>query len=128
MKTILARIPHRELLVLRRVNSDSIDLPATGRSWSFDGNGGSQSCRSVYDANGGASWIRTVTARRARRDNLFGRSGTLVGRQVVMLSGDPPGWEAMLNKVLGHLGVERGSEVVIVMGNARQYRARDFLG
>jgi hypothetical protein len=42
VKTILARMPHREFLVLRRVNSDAVDLPATGRFWSFDENGGCQ--------------------------------------------------------------------------------------
>jgi hypothetical protein len=73
-------------------------------------------------------WDWYKIRRLAKRENLFGRSGNLVGRQVVMLWGDPPGWEAMLIKVLGHLGVERGSEVLIVVGNVRQYRARDFLG
>src|SRR4051794_39696277 len=37
----------------------------------------------------------------ARRENLFGRSGMLGGRQVVMLWGAPPGWEEMLVEVMG---------------------------
>src|ERR1700722_15370104 len=74
------------------------------------------------------NWDWYEIRRLAGRENLFGRSGTLVDRQVVMLWGDPPGWEAMLIKVVGHLGVERGSEVLIVVGNVRQYRAMDFLG
>jgi hypothetical protein len=45
-----------------------------------------------------------------------------------MLWGDPPGWEAMVIKVLGNLGIGKGCEVVIVVGNVRQYGARDFLG
>ena len=63
----------------------------------------------------------------ARRENLFGRSGTLRGRRVVMLWGDPPGWEAMLVVVLGHLGVGREDDVVVVVGDARQFRAKDFI-
>jgi hypothetical protein len=73
-------------------------------------------------------WDWYEIRRLAKRENLFGRSGTLVGRQVVMFWGNPPGWEAMVIKLLEHLGVERASEVVIVVGNVRQYRARDFLG
>ena len=63
----------------------------------------------------------------AKRENLFGRSGTLGGRQVVMLWGDPPGWEAMLVVVLGNLGIGVDSETVVVMGSARQFMARGFL-
>jgi hypothetical protein len=44
-----------------------------------------------------------------------------------MVWGDPPGWEAMLFEVFNHLGIVRESEVVVVVGNQRQYRARDFL-
>lgn len=55
-------------------------------------------------------------------------SGVLYGRQVVMLWGDPPGWEAMLVVVLGHLGVEREGETIVVVESSRQYWARDFLG
>ena len=64
----------------------------------------------------------------ARRENLFGRSGTLRGRRVVMLWGDPPGWEAMVGVVLGHLGDGREDEVVVVVGDARQFWAKDLLG
>ena len=64
----------------------------------------------------------------AKRENHFGRSGTLRGRRVVMLWGDPPGWEAMLVAVLGHLGVGREDDVVVVVGDARQFWARDFFG
>jgi hypothetical protein len=63
----------------------------------------------------------------AKRENLFGRSGTLAGHRVVMLWGDPPGWEAMLVVVLGHLGIGRESEALVVLGNLAQYEARDFL-
>jgi hypothetical protein len=63
----------------------------------------------------------------AKRENLFGRSGTLCGRRVVMLWGDPPGWEAMLVEVLGHLGIEFKVEVIVVVANQRQFMARDFL-
>jgi hypothetical protein len=62
----------------------------------------------------------------AKRENLFGRSGTLAGHRVVMLWGDPPGWEEMLVVVLGHLGIGRESKTIVVMENTRQYRARDF--
>ena len=44
-----------------------------------------------------------------------------------MLWGDPPGWEAMLVVVLGHLGVGREDDVVVVVGDARQFWAKDFL-
>jgi hypothetical protein len=63
----------------------------------------------------------------AKRENLFGRAGKLCNRQVVMLWGDPPGWEAMLGEVLNHLGIVVESEAVVVMGSDRQYWARDFL-
>ena len=63
----------------------------------------------------------------AKRENLFGRYGTLRGRRVVMLWGDPPGWEAMLVVVLGHLGVGRKDDVVVVIGDARQFWAKDFI-
>lgn len=63
----------------------------------------------------------------AKRENLFGRAGTLCGRRVVMLWGNPPAWEAMLIAVLGHLGIGPESETVVVVGNSAQYRARDFL-
>jgi hypothetical protein len=63
----------------------------------------------------------------AKRENLFGRAGTLCGRRVVMLWGDPPGWEVMLVEVLGHLGIEVKEEVIVVVANQRQFMARDFL-
>jgi hypothetical protein len=63
----------------------------------------------------------------AKRENLFGRSGTLAGHRVVMLWGDPPGWEAMLVEVLGHLGIGGESETIVVLGNVAQYEARLFL-
>jgi hypothetical protein len=63
----------------------------------------------------------------AKQENLFGRSGVLYGRQVVMLWGDPPGWEAMLVEVLGHLGIEVKNEVIVVVANQWQFMARDFL-
>ena len=63
----------------------------------------------------------------AKRENLFGRSGILQGRQVVMLWGDPPGWEAMLIVLLGHLGLGGEDDVVIVVGDARQFWAKDFI-
>ena len=62
----------------------------------------------------------------AKQENLFGRAGTLGGRQVVMLWGAPHGWEAMLIEVLAHLAIGALSEVVVTVGNDRQYRARDF--
>jgi hypothetical protein len=60
----------------------------------------------------------------SRGTNLYGRAGTLHGYPVVMLWGDPPGWEAML--VEAHLGIGRGSGATVVVGNTRQYMARDF--
>ncbi len=63
----------------------------------------------------------------AKRENLFGRSGTLRGRRVVMLWGDPQGWEVMLVAVLGHLGVRKEDDVVVVVGHARQFWAKDFI-
>ena len=71
-------------------------------------------------------WDWWTIRRLSRGGNLYGRAGTLLGRQVVMLWGDPPGWEAMLVEVLGRLGIGRESEAVVVVGNARQYFARDF--
>jgi hypothetical protein len=92
----------------------------------------------VYSKDGRGHFIPTGDKREvwdwrtirllAKRENLFGRAGTLRGRQVVMLWGDPPGWIAMLVVVLGHLGVGRESETILVVENARQYWARDFLG
>ena len=64
----------------------------------------------------------------AKRENLFGRSGALRGRRVVMLWGDPPGWQAMLVVVLRHLGLKREDDVVVVVGDDRQFWARDFIG
>jgi hypothetical protein len=64
----------------------------------------------------------------AKKENLFGRSGVLCGRPVVMLWGDPPGWEAMLVVVLGYLGVEVEDNVIVVVADRRQFMARDFLG
>jgi hypothetical protein len=63
----------------------------------------------------------------AKRVNLFGRSGTLAGHRVVMLWGDPPGWEAMLVEVLGLLGIGRQDGVLVIVGNARQFVAGDFM-
>src|SRR4051794_21319610 len=63
----------------------------------------------------------------AKRQNLFGRSGILCNREVIMLWGDPPGWEAMLVEVLTNLGIGMASEAVVVMGNVRQYRAKGFI-
>jgi len=63
----------------------------------------------------------------AKRENLFGRSGTLRGRRVVMLWGDPPGWETMLVAVFGFLGVRNEDDVVVVVGDAWQFRAKDFI-
>jgi hypothetical protein len=63
----------------------------------------------------------------AKRESIFGRSGTLAGHQVVMLWGDPPGWEAMLVTVFGHLGIGWKSKVIVLVENTRQYWARDFL-
>jgi hypothetical protein len=72
-------------------------------------------------------WDWYTIRRLAKRENLFGRSGVLCGRRVVMLWGDPPGWEAMLVEVLGQLGIGPDSEAVVVVGNGRQYWAGDFL-
>jgi hypothetical protein len=63
----------------------------------------------------------------AKRENLFGRSGALAGHRVVMLWGDPPGWEAMLVEVLGLLGIGRQDGVLVIVGNARQFVAGDFM-
>jgi hypothetical protein len=63
----------------------------------------------------------------AKRENLFGRSGTLAGHRVVMLWGDPPGWEAMLIEVLRLLGIGREDEVLVIVGNAHQFVAGDFM-
>jgi hypothetical protein len=62
-------------------------------------------------------WDWYSIRRLARRANLFGRSGTLDCRRVVMLWGTPPGWEAMLIEVLGHLGIGLGSDALIVVLN-----------
>lgn len=64
----------------------------------------------------------------ARGENLFGRAGVLGGRRVVMLWGDPPGWEGWLVEVLGHLGIGPGSGAVVVVGNDRQYGVSQFAG
>jgi len=63
----------------------------------------------------------------AKQENLFGRSGILCNREVVMLWGDPPGWKTMLIEVFRHLGIMRESEAVVVVGYDRQYRATDFI-
>ncbi|QDV37547.1 hypothetical protein [Tautonia plasticadhaerens] len=72
------------------------------------------------------NWDWYTIRQLAKRENLFGRAGTLCGRQVVMLWGNPPGWEAMLVEVLGYLGIGPESEAVVVVGNSAQYQARDF--
>ena len=72
------------------------------------------------------NWDWYTIRQLAKRENLFGRSGTLGGRKVVMLWGAPPGWEEMLIAVLGHLGIDPESETVVTVGNDRQYLARDF--
>jgi hypothetical protein len=63
----------------------------------------------------------------AKKENLFGRAGTLASHRVVMLWGDPPGWEAMLVEVLRLLGIGMESEAIVVLGNLAQYEARLFL-
>jgi hypothetical protein len=65
--------------------------------------------------------------RLAKRENLFGRAGMLGGHQVVMLWGDPPGWEEMLIEVLRHLGIGKEIEAVLMVGSGCQYWARDFI-
>jgi hypothetical protein len=95
---------------------------APGEMYSKDGQGQYVSTgqeREIWD------W-RTIRLL-AKRENLFGRAGTLCGRRVVMLWGDPPGWEAMLVVVLEHLGIGRESEAVVVLGNLAQFDARLFL-
>ena len=72
-------------------------------------------------------WDWYTIRRLARRENLFGRSGTLDCRRVVMLWGEPPGWEAMLIEVLGHLGIGSGSDALVVVLNVAQYEARLFI-
>jgi hypothetical protein len=62
----------------------------------------------------------------AKRENLFGRAGKLCSREVVMLWGTPPGWEAMVGEVLKHLGIGQQSDAVVVVGDSAQYMARDF--
>jgi hypothetical protein len=64
----------------------------------------------------------------AKRENLFGRAGRLCGREVVMLWGTPPGWEAMVGEVLKHLGIGPQNDAVVVVRNSAQYMARDFCG
>jgi hypothetical protein len=62
----------------------------------------------------------------AKRESLFGRSGVLDGRPVVMLWGDPPGWEEMLVVVLGHQEIMLTGEAIVVVGNTRQYCGEGF--
>ena len=69
------------------------------------------------------TWDWHTIRRLSRGTNLYGRAGTLLGHPVVMLWGDPPGWEAMLVEVLGHLGIGQESGATVVIGNSRQYRA-----
>ena len=71
-------------------------------------------------------WDWYEIRRLAKQENLFGRAGTLGGRQVVMLWGDPPGWEGMLVEVLGRLGLGSEGEAVVTVANDRQFMARDF--
>ena len=71
-------------------------------------------------------WDWHSIRRLAKQENLFGRAGTLGGRQVVMLWGAPRGWEAMLIEVLRHLAIGALDEAVVTVGNDRQYRATDF--
>ncbi|QDV35583.1 hypothetical protein [Tautonia plasticadhaerens] len=73
------------------------------------------------------NWDWYAIRQLAKRENLFGRAGTLCGCRVVMLWGDPPGWEAMLVDVLGRLDIGPESEAVVVVGNWSQYRVGDFL-
>jgi hypothetical protein len=90
----------------------------------------------VYSMDGGVYYAPTGEKKEvwdwrmirllAKRENLFGRSGVLCGGPVVMLWGDPPGWEAMLVVVLGHLGIMREGETIVVVENTRQYWAKDF--
>jgi hypothetical protein len=91
----------------------------------------------VYAKDGQGQYVSTGKKREvwdwrtirllAKRENLFGRSGTLAGHRVVMLWGDPPGWEAMLVEVLGLLGIGRQDGVLVIVGNARQFVAGDFM-
>ena len=53
-------------------------------------------------------------------------AGNLCGREVVMLWGTPPGWEAMVGEVLKHLGIGPQNDAVVVVRNSAQYMARDF--
>jgi hypothetical protein len=90
----------------------------------------------VYSIDGGVYYAPTGEKKEvwdwrtirllAKKENLFGRSGVLYGRPVVMLWGDPPGWEAMLVVVLRHLGIMQGERTIVVVMNSRQYWARDF--
>lgn len=69
-------------------------------------------------------WDWHTIRRLAKRENIFGRAGILCGREVLMLWGDPPDWEVMLIDVLKRLGI--GPDSVVVVGNDRQYWAKDF--
>ena len=62
--------------------------------------------------------------RLAKRENLFGRSGTLQGRAVVMLWGAPENWQAMLVEVLRLL---RATPDTVVTVGTSQFLAGDFL-
>src|SRR4051812_43118041 len=79
-----------------RADAVSKQVVSVGDVYSADGRG--------YHAPTGARrevWDWWTIRLLARRENLFGRSGSVRGRRAIMLWGDPPGWEAMLVAVLG---------------------------
>ncbi len=100
----------------------AVQVVSIGEVYSDTGHG--------YPAPTGESreiWDWYTIRRLARRENLFGRSGTLDCRRVVMLWGTPPGWEAMLIEVLGHMGIGSESDALVVVLNVAQYEGRLFI-
>jgi hypothetical protein len=105
-----------------RADEVAEQVVSIGEVYSIDGGG--------YHAPTGEKkevWDWRMIRLLAKRENLFGRSGVLYGRPVVMLWGDPPGWEAMLVEVLGDLGIKVENEVIVVVANQRQFMVREFL-
>ena len=73
------------------------------------------------------TWDYFGVRRQARKDNLFGRAGTLSGHKVVMLWNPANGWQDLLREALDYLGVQPGDGTVVTVGDRNQFMADSFL-
>jgi hypothetical protein len=72
-------------------------------------------------------WSWESVRKLSRSKALYGRSGKIEQREVIMLWMSFPGWENLLTDMLQELKVPADSEMVVTVGVSSQFMARDFV-